>query len=411
MPSSSDLHWNNFDDENEQRAAVLTMDRRRGFLAQNCQRGKRGICISVLLFSIIICAVLLAYTAFAAPTSNENTLQQVILIFRHGDRNPTETYAKDPYRNYNWPDGWGALTKKGMAQLYNLGQWIRNNYGFLIGKKFYSSVISVESSYADRCIMSAQALLAGLFPPSVDDMFIPNLAWRPVPVHSTPRDLDKIIVVKAPCPRLEQALTEAYEQESAARSPEMIRYYQELTELTGNEMKTITDVEFLYNTLEIEELKGLKLPEWTKKYYNRNMREMAAKSLAIFTNSTIQQRLTGGPLLKEILKHMQAAKLRTQWKRAHLYSVHDITLVNILRTMGFRSELFKPEYGATLIFELHSTNTGSDKEVKVRYLNSTESTLTHPMTIEGCPEPCFLENLPITWKDVLPDNWDKECFN
>jgi len=32
-------------------------------------------------------------------------------LFRHGDRTPTETYPKDPYINYMWPGGWGALTK------------------------------------------------------------------------------------------------------------------------------------------------------------------------------------------------------------------------------------------------------------------------------------------------------------
>lgn len=32
-------------------------------------------------------------------------------VFRHGDRNPTETYPNDPYRDYKWQEGWGALTK------------------------------------------------------------------------------------------------------------------------------------------------------------------------------------------------------------------------------------------------------------------------------------------------------------
>lgn len=76
--------------------------------------------------------------------------------------------------------------------MYNLGQWIRLKYGFLIGRKFESTATLVLSSYADRCIMSAQALLAGLFPPSPEDMFVPDLAWTPVPVHSTPRNLDKV---------------------------------------------------------------------------------------------------------------------------------------------------------------------------------------------------------------------------
>lgn len=61
----------------------------------------------------------------------------------------------------------------------------------------------------------------------------------------------KLIVVGAPCPRLAAALAEAYQNESKS-NPELESYYTELTKHTGQKIATITDVEFLYNTLEIE---------------------------------------------------------------------------------------------------------------------------------------------------------------
>lgn len=79
-----------------------------------------------------------------------------------------------------------------MLQLYDVGQWIREEYGAIIGNKFERTTTLVRSSYADRCIMSAQALLASLFAPSPEDMFLPGLTWTPVPVHSIPRNLDKV---------------------------------------------------------------------------------------------------------------------------------------------------------------------------------------------------------------------------
>lgn len=100
--------------------------------------------------------------------------------------------------------------------------------------------------------------------------------------------------MKAPCPRLEEALKEAYANESARPGTLPDEYYKELSEYTGQKVDTITDVEFLYNTLEIEEKSGLKLPEWTKKFYNKEMREVAARSLAIFTSNVLQRRLRGG---------------------------------------------------------------------------------------------------------------------
>ena len=74
----------------------------------------------------------------------------------------------------------------------------------------------------------------------------------------------------------------------------MADYYKELTKYTGWNITRIKDVEDLYNILEVEEQHGLKLPTWTKDFYNSEMREIAARSFAIYTNNTIQKRLLGG---------------------------------------------------------------------------------------------------------------------
>ncbi|XP_012150040.1 lysosomal acid phosphatase [Megachile rotundata] len=376
----------------------------------NSQQSKLTIGIIVAMLGIGIASALFAYAAFAVATdaSNDQTsIQQVIFVFRHGDRTPTETYPTDPYRDYDWPGGWGALTKEGMLQMYNTGRWIRNRYGSVIGNRYLSNLSLTQSSYADRCLMSAEALLAGLYPPSPEEIFFPGLNWRPVPVHSTPRNLDKIITVKASCPRLEAALKEAYANESARPGTPSAEYYKQLSSYAGKNIATITDVEFLYNTLEIEQLHGLKLPAWTNEYYNLRMRELAARSLAIFTSNVLQQRLRGGPLLKEILTRMQAFKNGDDTRRAYFYSAHDTTLVNLLRTMGFTNEYFKPDYGAMLIFQLH--NVSDFTEIKLMYRNNSNTATPHPMEIPKCTTPCTLENLTSLWKNVLPDNWDDEC--
>ncbi|KAK0072482.1 hypothetical protein PV326_014426, partial [Microctonus aethiopoides] len=227
------------------------MDLSKSFWIQNCRQGHNGMCIVVSILGILIGCTLVSWAAFG-PTKDHHSLRQVAIIFRHGDRTPTETYANDPYLNYPWEDGWGSLTKKGMLELYNLGTWLRREYNSLIGRKFKSSEVQIKSSYADRCIMSAQTLLAGLFPPSEEDLFIDNILWRPVPVHSIPRDLDKLITVKFHCPKLDYALKEAYINESMRSDKQLASYYAELSYYAGQKIATITDVEFLYNTLEIE---------------------------------------------------------------------------------------------------------------------------------------------------------------
>lgn len=66
---------------------------------------------------------------------------------------------------------------------------------------------------------------------------------------------------------------------------------------------------------------------------------------------------------------MQESQIKKDSKKAYFYSVHDVTLVNLLRTMGFTNELFLPEYGAMIIFELHSYS-DKEQEVKVTFLSS-----------------------------------------
>lgn len=105
----------------------------------NSQRNNVSTHIMVSILSIGIGSVLFAYVAFASTIGTQTSIQQVIFVsiyiyilfwyiiciislyqliliiiqqvFRHGDRNPTETYPNDPYRNYEWQGGWGALTK------------------------------------------------------------------------------------------------------------------------------------------------------------------------------------------------------------------------------------------------------------------------------------------------------------
>ncbi|XP_047362325.1 lysosomal acid phosphatase-like [Vespa velutina] len=384
------------------------MDRKRMSYGRSCQVQQRGICTTLVFLVLIIGTILFAYTAFASSLKDD-TIQQVIFLFRHGDRTPLKTYPSDPYKNYSWPGGWGALTTKGMRQLYNIGKRIRKMYSTTVGLNYNSTISFIRSSDSDRCIMSAQALLAGLYPPTPDQIFAPNLKWHPIPVHTVPRSMDKVIVVKAPCPKLKQELANAYVNESIKSDAELENYYNELTIHTQQPMKTITDIEFLYNILNIQAKNGLELPNWTKKFYNDEMRNIAARALTLLTSNTLLRRLHGGPLLKEIVNHMQESQIKKDSKKAYFYSVHDVTLVNLLRTMGFTNELFFPEYGATIIFELHSYSE-KERAVKVFYLNSTESIKPHFLNIPNCEQPCLLSNLLKVWKDVIPVNWDNECI-
>lgn len=40
--------------------------------------------------------------------------------------------------------------------------------------------------------MSAEANLAGLYPPKGQQVFNPNITWQPIPVHTVPDHMEKV---------------------------------------------------------------------------------------------------------------------------------------------------------------------------------------------------------------------------
>ena len=52
----------------------------------------------------------------------------------------------------------------------------------------------VRSTDVNRCLMSAQSVLASLFPPEGDQKWDESLDWQPVPVHTVPECCDHVRV-------------------------------------------------------------------------------------------------------------------------------------------------------------------------------------------------------------------------
>ncbi|VDN27631.1 unnamed protein product [Cylicostephanus goldi] len=91
----------------------------------------------------------------------------VQVIFRHGDRAPSDVYPLDPYGEEVWPRGFSQLTEKGYKRAQQLGKYLRIRYRTqhsLLGQKFENRKIFVRSSDKDRCIETAMGVISTLFP-------------------------------------------------------------------------------------------------------------------------------------------------------------------------------------------------------------------------------------------------------
>lgn len=101
--------------------------------------------------------------------------------------------------------------------------------------------------------------------------------------------------MKKKCTTYDNALLQAYKSKEIQDINEQNKdLYKLLTTATGQDVYNITAVEFLYNTLEIEEDNGLTLPKWTKDIYPDKMKDLAIRSLEIFTETDFMKRMKGG---------------------------------------------------------------------------------------------------------------------
>lgn len=137
---------------------------------------------------------------------------------------------------------------------FKFGQYLRVRYGALLGENYSPKKVYVQSSDMDRTLMSAQACLAGLFPPSDDETWNSKLLWQPIPVHTMPRKSDYLIAIETNCPKY-KVLREKYTKESKeyqrifTEYADLIQYW---TKMSGANLKTTWDIYELYNALAIE---------------------------------------------------------------------------------------------------------------------------------------------------------------
>lgn len=342
--------------------------------------------------------------------ANLGSLVFVSALYRHGDRTPVTSYPTDPYNNLSyWPVGWGQLTNIGKCQHYELGQWLRQRYSEFLTEVYSREDIYVRSTDVDRTLMSAASNLAGLYPPKGDQEWNRKIDWQPIPIHTVPEKMDEILAGKRSCAQYDAELLRV------KTSPEVRRYNEEHADLyrytsehSGNKIHDAESLEFLYNTLFIEQLYNFTLPNWTKKVFPEQMMSVASYSFTIPANTKILQRLKIGPLVGQVMRHMMEKRdgiMKPDYKLT-VYSAHDTTVANFLMALGVFDPQ-SPPYRSLVLVELWKNDQG-EFQVRVLYRNSTKHE-PYNLAIPGCAAVCPLEKFAELLKPVIPVNWEKEC--
>lgn len=105
--------------------------------------------------------------------------------------------------------------------------------------------------------MSAQATLAGLFPPNGQQVWHKDIHWQPVPVHTIPSKLDYLLRLRKPCDHKDYLQMKF--QNTTAYTGIFERYRTILDAMrmfTGLPLKRLDEVKMLRSTLLIQVSRG-----------------------------------------------------------------------------------------------------------------------------------------------------------
>lgn len=256
--------------------------------------------------------------------------------------------------------------------------------------------------------MSAQANLAGLYPPKGKDVWNKDIAWQPIPVHTEKEKHDKLLAMKKSCPAFDTALENVKNSDEFRK---LMSQYQPLfeymTKNTGRRITNLEDAQYLNSILFIEDYNNKTLPEWTKTVYPEPLSTLSAWAFVSQTYTRTLARLKSGPLLKEILERFRnkTAGTLSPNRSLWIYSGHDTTVANLLNILRV-FDLHNPPFFACVLVELRQFE--NDHYVSVLYKNSSSEPV--PLAIPGCGLACPLKRTFEIYENVLPVDWDMECL-
>ncbi|KAJ6661973.1 hypothetical protein lerEdw1_012820 [Lerista edwardsae] len=209
--------------------------------------------------------------------------------------------------------------------------------------------------------MSAQANLAGLFPPIGKQIWSHKIAWQPIPVHTVPLKDDRLLNFPIKnCSRFDRL-----EQETLRG--------KDVQDKVKSKMRT----------------RGLRLPTWANWAVLGEMEEMILFNLRAYFGlhkPRLKAQVQGGVLVKDILEKITLA---AQDAFEHKMVMYSAVMTQLSSSLG-----------------CHKTSTHTI-EMYFRDYNIDED--PEMVTLPGCTDACPLEKFKQLVAPIIPDNLEQEC--
>ncbi|KAJ8932388.1 hypothetical protein NQ314_014699 [Rhamnusium bicolor] len=282
-----------------------------------------------------------------------------IQIYRHGMRSPIRTYKNDPFNSTRY---WGV-----------------DDYGEL------TNDLRVISSDKDRCLMSAAATLAGLYPPEGEQIWNQDLLWRPIPIRLVPDHEDAFLKQKKHCPKYERLYHEElrtdYFQKVLKDNMEFFKY---ISEKSGENISNLGQLKAFFEILHTQSYFNVTLPDWIKDAFGK----------------------LECPLIDQVISHFENIIRKENALKFLMYSAHDSTLVNIMNSIEVYDYKW-PKFAAILIFELRKDD--ERHFVNILYKNADDLA---KLSLKGCQFDCDIHKFKQTLAPVRINlkDWRRACF-
>ncbi|KAJ8664243.1 hypothetical protein QAD02_005905 [Eretmocerus hayati] len=343
---------------------------------------------------------------------DEFKLEQVQVLFRHGDRTPRkqEIYKNDPYQLAYSNIGYGNLTDMGRDRMMKVGSRLRDLYGDFLGKTGIEEVLAYYAG-STRTEISLRILLAGLFS-STRLVFVNNEKPKmPLTLHNDSAELNFLTTgMDGECSpqyfqKVEQNLN-VLTWESRSRGLYNFDMISLIANLTGVR-PTLLALTWLYYNLDAVEHMGLQKPQWCSKVdcsYLKDVAKLFAKSLTV---DEWMKRITAGPLLQQFLKNMENSA--SDQKKLHLYSAHDFQIITLTQTLNFASVPELPDYGSCITIEKIRGERDGRAYVRMIIRTGEKTPRVIPLYIQGCDFYCPIETFSMIVRPFFPSDRDWDC--
>ncbi|KAM3723061.1 putative acid phosphatase [Dirofilaria immitis] len=345
--------------------------------------------------------------------SNLTTLIHVHAIWRHGDRTPIVLLPNDTANDEkSWEIGLGELTVDGIWQAYRLGKLLRQRYDGFLSETFKTSEIYIRSTDSNRTLMTANAVLQGLYPLKYYDGRLSSI-WHPIPVHTVPAEKDNLLIQPADCPKVKEELRHVYKTEMMH---DVLKMNEGLLQYIGKHMNVESDyydfenIWFVYDSLEVitHHKDKHQFPKWVNETIWNKISELYNLCCQYEYSTDLLKRLRGGKLWKEIFIRLNnLMKEHLIWKqRMYAYSAHDDTIAALLNILGIKLTSYPP-YASLVLIETHWIN--NEFILQLYYKNVTDSNQIYHFPIAYCDGICTMEKLGAATSKFIPINWKAEC--